>query len=343
MTFGELRRKCRQSFGVAALGAVLLVAFAASVRYVAGPVLQKTPVVTFYPAIAIATYMGDRRAGWVAAAASALSAWYLFIEPPFSFVAADLQELYGVIAFGLASLLTVEIIAWINRTQDRLEAAARENEILFLELKHRIANNLQTVASLLTLHRTEIPDGPARRIIGEAIDRIRVIGDVHRNIYQPTADRIDAARFLTRFCKDIGASLATKSIECRINAAACWKPETMVPLALMLHELVSNALEHGIFGQDDGRVIVTLQTSAPGRTVLSVEDNGRGMAAGFDPETSKRLGLKLVRLFAEQIDATVAWTKRSGGGTRVVLEFASDMREDGAADRLADVPAPNGL
>ena len=202
MGFGEFRQKCRQSFWLAGIGAIALVAFAASVRFIAGPVLQRTPVVTFYPAIAIATYMGDRRAGLLAAAASVLGALYLFVDPSFSFAAQDVQDVYGVVAFGIASVLTVEIIAWINRIQDQLEAVARENRVLFLELKHRIANNLQAVASLLVLHRGELPEGPARKIMEDAINRVRLIGDIHRNIYQPTSDSIDAGDFLTRFCKN---------------------------------------------------------------------------------------------------------------------------------------------
>jgi len=319
MNFTDIRRKCRQSLVIAGFGAIALVAFAAGVRFLAGPVLQKTPVVTFYPAIAIATYMGGRRGGLVAAAGSVLAAWYLFVDPVFGFGIGDRQDLYSVIAFGFASLLTVEIIAWINRIQDRLEAAVEQNRVLFLELKHRIANNLQAVAALLSLHRAEVPDGPARRIMEDAIGRIRMIGDVHRNIYQPGGEAVDAREFLPRLCNDIAGTLATKAIECRIDAAARWEPETVVPIALMLQELLSNAVEHGISGRDDGRIVVSLEAGADGARLLGVEDNGAGMPEGFDPELSDRLGLKLVRLFAQQIGAEIAWSSHRGTGTRATL------------------------
>lgn len=321
MTFGELRRRCRHSLIAALLGATLLVLFAAAVRFAAGPVLQKTPVVTFYPAIAIATYMGGRRGGYIAAAGSVFAAWYLFVEPPFASSHDDVQDLYGIGAFGLAAVLTVEIIAWINRIQDRLEAVAKENHILFVELKHRIANNLQAVAALLMLHRAEVPDGPARRIMGEAMDRIRLIGEIHRTIYQPT-DRIDGGQFLAQLCRDLGASLSTRAIECHVDASVRWTPEMVVPLALILHELIANALEHGIFGQQDGRIVVTLAPSESGGQHICVDDNGRGMPQGFDPAQSTRLGLKLIRLFAEQINATASWEARPGGGTRAMLRLA---------------------
>src|SRR5690348_6983735 len=105
MGLGEFRRKCRQSFWLAGSGALALVALAAGLRYLAGPVLQATPVVTFYPAIAIATYIGDRRAGLLAAAASVITALYLFVDPAFTFRTEEIQEFYGVIAFGFASIL----------------------------------------------------------------------------------------------------------------------------------------------------------------------------------------------------------------------------------------------
>ena len=321
MGLAEFRRRCRQSFWLGAIGALALVTLAAALRYLVGPVLQATPVVTFYPAIAIATYIGDRRAGLVAAATSVLAALYLFVEPIFSRTAANVQEVYGVIAFGLASVFTVEMIAWINRIQDRLEAAARENRVLFLELRHRIANNLQAVASLLVLHRGELKDPDARKVMEEAIKRVRLIGSVHRDIYQPTSESIDAADFLTRFCKNFSESLATSPVECRVTATAAWAPEAMVPIALLLHELLSNAVEHGIFGRPDGRIVVSLDAESSGTRILAVEDNGAGMSPDFDPATSDRLGLRLVRLFAQQLRATVQWLPGVGSGTRVTVAF----------------------
>ena len=321
MGFGDFRRRCRQSFWLAGIGALALVALAAGVRYLAGPVLRATPVVTFYPAIAIATYIGDRRAGLIAAAASVLVALFLFVEPAASFSTADIQDLYGVIAFGLASIFTVEIIAWINRIQDRLEATARENQVLFLELRHRVANNLQTVASLLALHRSEFKDPDARKVMENAINRVRLIGDIHRTIYQPTSESVDAGDFLTRFCKNFSDSLSAAPVKCRIMASAAWKPEVIVSIALLLHELLSNAVEHGIFGQADGKITVSFEADADGGRILTVEDNGAGMPPRFDPAASDRLGLKLVRLFAQQLRAEVRWLSANGSGTRVTVAF----------------------
>ena len=106
--------------------------------------------------------------------------------------------------------------------------------------------------------------------------------------------------------------------------------ETATPLAMVLTELLQNALEHA-FGERTGavapdaepgerRITLTAQRLV-GRLHVAVEDNGRGLPEGFDPDTSTSLGLSIVRTLVEsELEGFLEMGPRPGGGTRVVVD-----------------------
>ncbi len=301
--------------------ALLLVGLAFAVRLAAGNLLHSFPFMTFFPAVAVATYMGDRRGGWIGVGASLLVVWYSLLEPVGSFRITDIRDSASLIVFLAIAGIVVEITASLNRSADAAHRIADENQMLFLELKHRVANNLQMLAALLALHQGQVRDGTARRVIGSAIERIHLLGELHRHIYQPGSSKVEIRRFLEEICEILQSSLGQNPIVCKVRADRSFPPDEIVPLGMILHELVANALEHGAATVPDGHVTVTFDTDAAGQGILTVEDNGPGLPPDFDPTRSKRLGMKLVRSFAEQLGATLEWRGRAGGGTLALLRL----------------------
>jgi two-component sensor histidine kinase len=78
-----------------------------------------------------------------------------------------------------------------------------------------------------------------------------------------------------------------------------------VPCGLILNELATNALKHAFRGRDTGQVGVSFRRGPEGRVRLRVRDNGSGLPTGLDWRQADSLGLRLVRILAEQLDATV--------------------------------------
>ncbi len=104
---------------------------------------------------------------------------------------------------------------------------------------------------------------------------------------------------------------------------------TAVPVGLIINELLSNALKHAFDGMDEGKIEVILTASADGRINLTVSDDGAGLPHGFDINESKTLGLRLVKILAEdQLQGTLKVT--SDGGTTFRIEF--DIDSGGSAD-----------
>jgi two-component sensor histidine kinase len=95
--------------------------------------------------------------------------------------------------------------------------------------------------------------------------------------------------------------------------------KTLSTLGIMINELITNAMKHAFAGREGGTIRVRA-TRAGGRATISVEDDGIGMPEGSGFGDFSGLGLKLSKLLADQLDASLAIER--GPGTRVVIDFA---------------------
>jgi two-component sensor histidine kinase len=96
--------------------------------------------------------------------------------------------------------------------------------------------------------------------------------------------------------------------------------ETAIPCGLILNELVTNSLKHAFPGDKPGDVRLRLRRRADGRCVLSVADNGVGNPQDLDVQTTRSLGLRLVRALSRQLDGTMQ-IERTNPGTDAQLTF----------------------
>ena len=205
------------------------------------------------------------------------------------------------------------------RSRDR-ELVTKEATIR--EIHHRVKNNLQTVAALLRLQARRIDSVEGRLALEEAVRRVGSIAIVHETLSQAFDEHVDfddVADRLRVMVADVGSRGA--EVASRRNGTFGTLPaETATPLAMVLTELLQNAVEHG-FGEQPGRITVTAQRLV-GRLHVTVEDDGTGLPHGFDLDTSTSLGLSIVRTLVEsELDGTLEMGTGVGGGTRVSLDL----------------------
>jgi two-component sensor histidine kinase len=92
-----------------------------------------------------------------------------------------------------------------------------------------------------------------------------------------------------------------------------------IPCGLILNELMANILKHAFRGRSSGTILVGLRRSEAGDIVLTVSDDGVGIAPEFEPATSKSLGVQLVVTLVEQLEGSLRIVRERG--TRFEITF----------------------
>lgn len=192
------------------------------------------------------------------------------------------------------------------------------------EIHHRVKNNLQTVAALLRLQARRIDSPAAKSALEEAVRRVGSIAIVHETLSQAVEEHVDfddIADRLGRMVTEVSAVGDRVRVR-REGSFGVLPSESATALAMVLTEVLQNAVEHGYADEDgSGEIVVTPQRIV-GRLHLTVDDDGRGLPEGFDLETSTSLGLSIVRTLVEsELGGLLGLGPVPGGpGTRVVVD-----------------------
>ncbi|MDR7409804.1 MAG: sensor histidine kinase [Armatimonadota bacterium] len=228
--------------------------------------------------------------------------------------AIDLQML----AIGQAYLEARDRV--IREKQRDLEESNEKLRTLLREMHHRIKNNLQTLADLLYLEALEA-GGAARKSLLDSIGRVKSIAAVHQMLSADRIEAVEVRRLAERIGEIIGRDLvrAGRAVRVEIQGPEVWLPSKQATaLALVLSELIHNALEHA-FPDGRGRVVVHL--GQVGQEVwVRVRDDGVGLPPDFSVERHGHLGLRIVRDLVSR-DLRGTFSLRSEGGAVAEVHF----------------------
>lgn len=213
-----------------------------------------------------------------------------------------------------------------RRAEHQLRQSVAEKEVLLREIHHRVKNNLQVVSSVLQLHAGYVTDPRDHEIFKECQGRIRAMSQVHERLYSSAnLAAIDFAEHLQELVTLLlrGQSSAEREIQVEVQAEPLLLDVNVaIPLGLIANELVVNALKHAFQGMTQGRLRVELAAPLPGRVRLRVADDGVGLPATFDLDTSRSLGLRLIRTLARQLRGE--FVIATSGGASFDLTFSLD-------------------
>lgn len=218
--------------------------------------------------------------------------------------------------------------------RDVTELRRREKQLMsrdatIKEIHHRVKNNLQTVSALLRMQSRRMESEEGREGLKRAQRRVETIAIVHDSLSQGLQNSVDVDELMRRQLR-LAAEMAQSH---RIAHTALHgsfgqlPPDMVTPLALVLTEIVANAVEHGSGGDPEHLLhvdlTVTSHSDAAGRRRLLIELTDDGV--GF-PDHSERtgLGLQIVRtLVRGELSGSIEWTPKDPGaerpGTRVVI------------------------
>jgi len=211
----------------------------------------------------------------------------------------------------------------LHRSESALRRALMERELLLKEVNHRVKNSLQLVLSMLSLQSNRFKEPETRELFTTAISRVTAIAAIHERLYQDADPlTVEMHTYLTGLCAELvrasgmeehsKASLQIQVEELRLPT------EHGVAVALIVNELVMNALKYAQPTSGTAVINVVLMRYGTGQIRLSVADNGAN--SGQTSAEVAGLGTQLIRMLARQLNGTVS-VERAAGQYAVHVTF----------------------
>lgn len=221
------------------------------------------------------------------------------------------------IKFGDAShdiFISITDITEQRKTERDKENLMLQKDTLLKEMRHRIANSLQLIASIILLKAGTVKSEESRAHLEDAHDRILSIATVQRNL-DPSSEgsSVPVREYLSTLCESIARSMigGRKPITLKVTGGeGTVTPDEAISLGLITAELVMNALKHAFPG-GEGQITVAYESKGP-RWTLSVGDDGVGLRATAK-DSADGLGSSIVESLANQLEAKVERVSTSRG------------------------------
>jgi two-component sensor histidine kinase len=238
---------------------------------------------------------------------------------------------------GLPRPWLLRLINWKRETRqpshvilvvhDSTESRRREQELrvktaMIQEVHHRVKNNLQTIAALLRMQVRRTASQEARAAVEEAIARILSVAVIHEFLSHQDSRVINI--------KDVGNRILTlmrqemlgpdTNIQFELEGPPIFLPARQATAcALVINELLQNAVEHGFKDDNVGFVRLTLQDEGD-TVIVRVRDDGSGLPKDFNIKNAESLGLQIVQtLVQEDLKGTIEM--RNSDGVEAIVTF----------------------
>lgn len=235
---------------------------------------------------------------------------------------------------GVMVLASIVDITERRRSQEAMERALAEKTVLLNEVHHRVKNNLQVISSLLNLQAAHAGDPRLQTLLNESQGRVKAMALTHQLLYErKDFSRVDLAEYLNRLIQLLRGVYRASNSGVEISLEVSEGPvyldlDRAIPCGLLVNELVTNCFKHAFPGDRRGRIIIGMHRDS-GELELVVRDDGVGLPAGFDLNAVTSLGLQLVPLFADQLQAELG--VGSASGTSFSFRFSDQPKGEGEA------------
>ncbi|CAN5633797.1 hypothetical protein BH11BAC3_BH11BAC3_30680 [soil metagenome] len=247
--------------------------------------------------------------------------------------------LAGTILLSLLLALSYNRYRLKQRTNKKLEAQQKEiseknialqrllteKDWLIKEIHHRVKNNFHIVNGLLETQSDYLKNEEAKLAISESQQRVHAMSLIHQKLYQ--SENMSAVSMpayiheLVEYLKD-SFSLKQKirfdlQIE-RIDLDLSYS----VPIGLILNEAITNSIKYAFTGINDATVTVLLKHTGEDTLLLSIADNGAGMAEAVDFSNHSSMGINLMKGLSKDIGGQFLMERQQG--TIITISFVYD-------------------
>lgn len=196
-----------------------------------------------------------------------------------------------------------------KRAEDQIRTSLQEKEVLLKEIHHRVKNNLQIISSLLDLQANRVSDRHICEILRDNQNRISSMAMVHECLYgSSNFARIDFSKYVRtlviQLFQTYDTPLQPADLQMSLQPQIFLTIEQAIPSGLLLNELITNALKHGLNGRSDGSLTVQLHRVNE-QIVLTVGNDGDRLPADFDLTSVASLGMQLICTLTRQLQGTI--------------------------------------
>jgi len=215
----------------------------------------------------------------------------------------------------------------------------RRNAVLLNEVRHRVANSLQIIASVLLQNARKTESEETRSHLQDAHHRVMSVAALERLLSTSEEGDVEVHAYFTSLCENIAASLISEADHVTLTVEGgdgVVEGRVSVSLGLIVTELVINALKYAFPDGRSGRITVDYNFHGP-NWILCVSDDGVGMPIGGPVRTG--LGTSIVQALAKQLNATVAITQEHPGAKVSIEHTRIALVEDAPASVDEPVPA----
>ena len=241
------------------------------------------------------------------------------------------------------------LVAVSDVTQARADSKLKDDaihrvQVLLQEVRHRVANSLQIIASVLLRNAKTSVSEETRDHLQNAHNRVMSVAALERLLSTSEAGDIEVQAYFTRLCENMSASMIGEANRISLvveGGSGVVEARVAVSLGLIVTELVINALKYAFPDGRPGKITVDYTFHGP-NWILCVKDDGVGMPLSAPARTG--LGTSIVAALAAQLNASVEMTPQHPGAqvsikhTQVALvKGASD-----AGDPIVAVRPPSG-
>ncbi|MDO8669998.1 MAG: GAF domain-containing protein [Dehalococcoidia bacterium] len=231
----------------------------------------------------------------------------------------------------LSSFADEAAIALDNaRLYDEAQRNLSVKSALLAEMHHRVKNNLQTVAALLSLQARHSKSSEIANPLRESVGRVQSIASVHDLLSQRRIGLVSVSDLAMTIIET--ASLSSVQPGIRVKSRITGGDVTLrsreaTVLALVLNEILSNAISHGFTGRDEGNIHIAASVEGNQITIATTDD-GRGLPEGFDLRQQAGLGLQIVdTLVVNELQGR--FTLAADGGTVATIVFEQSYSSQG--------------
>jgi PAS domain S-box-containing protein len=203
----------------------------------------------------------------------------------------------------------------------------KQKENLLKEIHHRVKNNFAILVSLINMQMAQVKSPELLQSLTNLQLRIRTMALVHEMLYRSSDfEKISFPGYLRSLASVIAGTYNRRDVELTVEAdEVVMDIEASIPLGLIINEILSNSYKHAFPGERAGKIRIHYSIDPQtGTNTLVLQDDGIGIPGGTIPGQLKTMGLQVVQILCDQIEARLMVS--NDPGARFVIDFQMASR-----------------